>query len=123
MTSGGTRAIYAALPTWKAADDAVAAGLAQGGGGDANDFIYQLEACRTFDPAPRLETIKARILAINAEDDERNPVELGVLPAAMKRLKDGRYYIIPASAQTRGHGTTGNARTWAAQLPGFLAAK
>ena len=121
MTSGGTRAIYTALPTWRAADDAVAASLAHAGGGDANDQIYQLAAARTSDPEPNLESIKARVLAINAEDDERNPVELGVLPAAMKRLKNGRYYMIPASAQTRGHGTTGAARTWAGQLAAFLA--
>jgi homoserine O-acetyltransferase len=123
MTAGGTRAIYAAMPTWKAADDAVTAGLAGGGGGDANDQIYQLEAARTYDPEPKLGTIKARVLAINAEDDERNPVELGVLPTMMKRLKAGRYFIIPASDQTRGHGTTGNARTWAHLLPAFLAGK
>ena len=99
----------------------MAASLAHAGGGDANDQIYQLEAARTYDPEPNLESIKARVLAINAEDDERNPVELGVLPAAMKRLKNGRYYMIPASAQTRGHGTTGAARTWAGQLAAFLA--
>ena len=29
--------------------------------------------------------------------------------------------MIPASAQTRGHGTTGAARTWAGQLAAFLA--
>ena len=125
ITSGGTRALYAALPTWKATDDAVASNLRRNAAdpGDANDEIYQLDAARTYDPEPKLETIRARVLAINSEDDERNPVELGVLPAAMKRLRNGRYFIIPASAQTRGHGTTGNARTWAYLLPDFMAGK
>ena len=109
------------MPTWKAADDAVAAAVAGAVGGDANDLIYQLEAARTYDPEPRLAAIKARVLAINAEDDERNPVELGVLPRLTPRLSQGRYLIIPASADTRGHATTGDARTWAPELERFLA--
>ena len=123
LTAGGTRAQYAALPTWKATDDAVAASLARRAGGDANDLIYQLEAARTYDPEPGLGAIRARLLAVNSEDDERNPVELGVLPRLIPKVKNGRYYIIPASAQTRGHGTTGNARLWAAQLKDFLTGK
>ena len=123
LSSGGTRARYAALPTWKAADEAVTAALSGPSDGDANDTIYQLEAARDYDPEPRLETITARVLAINSEDDERNPVELGVLPRLTARLQHGRYFIIPASTETRGHGTTGTARLWADQLAGFLAGK
>ncbi len=123
ISSGGTRARYAAYPTWRAADEAVSAALAKPSGADANDEIYQLEAARDYDPEPRLETIKARLLAINSEDDERNPVELGVLPRDIPRVARGRYYIIPASATTHGHGTTGNAKLWADQLAEFLAGK
>lgn len=123
VSSGGVRARYAASPTWKAADDTAAAALAHHEGGDANDEIYQLLAARSYDPEPRLETIKARLLAINSEDDERNPVELGVLPRDIQRTAQGRFYIIPASDQTHGHGTTGNAKLWAYLLPDFLAGK
>ncbi|MEI9889830.1 MAG: alpha/beta fold hydrolase [Caulobacteraceae bacterium] len=42
LSAGGTRAQYAALPTWKATDDAVAQRMAGQAGGDANDTIYQL---------------------------------------------------------------------------------
>jgi len=123
LSSGGTRARYAAYPTWQAADAAVSAALAKPSGGDANDEIYQLEAARGYDPEPHLEAIKARLLAINSEDDERNPVELGVLPRDIPRVAHGRYYIIPASATTHGHGTTGNAKLWADRLTNFLAGK
>jgi homoserine O-acetyltransferase len=123
LTAGGTRAQYAALPSWKATEDAVAQRLAAGVGGDANDIIYQFLAARDYDPAPRLGSIKARVLAINAADDERNPAELGVTARAVETLKDGRYYEIPASLETRGHGTTGAAHWWAAQLKDFLAGK
>ncbi len=120
ITAGGTPAQYAALPTWAATDQAVAESLKRGAGGDANDTIYQFAAARDYDPELRLGSIKARVLAINAADDERNPAELGLTARAMKRLKDGRYYEIPVGPQSRGHGTTGNARTWVGELSRFL---
>ncbi|OJU13352.1 MAG: hypothetical protein BGN86_01395, partial [Caulobacterales bacterium 68-7] len=121
LSSGGTRAQYAAMPTWQATDDAVARQLDAPQAGDANDTIYQLLAARTYDPAPKLGVIQARVLAINAEDDERNLVELGMTAAAVKRLKDGRYYEIPTGPDTRGHATTGEARLWEAELRKFMA--
>jgi homoserine O-acetyltransferase len=121
LSAGGTRAQYAAMPSWQETDDAVAQRLAARPAGDANDTIYQLLAARTYDPAPRLGAIKARVLAINAQDDERNPAELGMTAAAVKRLKGAGYYEIPAGPDTRGHLTTNNARLWEAELRKFLA--
>jgi len=123
LSAGGTRAMYAAMPTFKATDDAVAQRLSGRVGGDANDTIYQLLAARTYDPAPRLGAIKARVLAINSQDDERNPAELGITAEAVKRLKNARYYEIPTGPDTRGHGTTGNARSWEAELKRFMDGK
>lgn len=123
LSAGGTKAQYAQMPTWKATDDAVARRLSGAVGGDANDTIYQLLAARTYDPAPRLGVIKARVLAINSADDERNPAELGITAAAVKRLKGARYYEIPASTETRGHGTTGAAHWWADELKRFMDGK
>jgi homoserine O-acetyltransferase len=120
LSAGGTRAQYAQMPTWKATDDEVARRLAGRVGGDANDTIYQLLAARDYDPGPRLGAIRARVLVINSADDERNPAELGLTAQAVRRLKDARYYEIPASAETRGHGTTGAARWWADELKRFL---
>ena len=95
---------------------------------DANDVIYQYEASRGYNPAPKLETIKVRLLAINSADDERNPPELGILEREIKRVKQGRYVLIPASEETRGHGTTGMAKLWKHNLaelmqPAIQAAK
>ena len=45
-------------------------------------------------------------------NDERNPVELGIVAREIKRVKNGAYYQIPASAETSGHGTSGNAKWW-----------
>jgi homoserine O-acetyltransferase len=119
-TSGGTQALHRAAPTRAQADKIVEARLATRFTADANDYIYSYEAARDYDPSPDLERIKARVLAINAADDERNPIELGILEREIKRVKNGRYYQIPASTETRGHGTSGDAKWWKHLLPDLL---
>ena len=104
---GGTLGYQALAPTAAKADAMVDERLAAAMA-DANDFIYQWESSHDYNPSPGLEQIEATLLAINAADDERNPPETGVTDAAMKRVKNGRLYLIPASAETRGHGTTGS---------------
>jgi homoserine O-acetyltransferase len=94
--------------------------LAQPARADANDLIYQYESARDYNPTPKLESIKARVLAINAEDDERNPIELGIMEREIKRVAQGRYVLITASDQTAGHGTTGRAKWWKQHLAEFL---
>ena len=73
-----------------------------------------------YDAASGLERITASLLAINAADDERNPPETGLMQAALKQVKNARLYLIPASDETRGHGTTGMARFYAKALADFL---
>ena len=46
---------------------------------DANDLLYQLDSSREYNPAPKLETIKAPLVAINSADDFINPPELGLM--------------------------------------------
>ena len=62
------------------------------------------------------------MLAINAADDERNPPITRITDAAMKRVKNGRLFLIPASEETRGHGTTAMAKLYAKELATFLEA-
>jgi homoserine O-acetyltransferase len=107
-SAGGTLAYQALAPTALQADRMVDDRLAVPVTADANDFIYQWEASHDYNPAG-LERIAATLLAINADDDERNPPETGVTEAALKRIKNGRLFLIPASPQTRGHLTTGYA--------------
>jgi homoserine O-acetyltransferase len=97
VTSGGTRALYKAAPTREKADHLVNQRLAQKSSADANDVIYQYEASGGYNPAPRLDNIKVPLLAINSADDERNPPELGILEREIKRVKNGRYVLIPGS--------------------------
>jgi len=120
-TSGGTLAYQALAPTQAAADKLVDERLAAPAPPDANDFIYQWDSSRDYNPSPGLERIRAPLLAINSADDERNPPETGTLTEALKRVKTGHLFLIPASSETRGHGTTGFARFWKQQLQDFLA--
>ncbi len=47
---------------------------------------------------------------INSADDFINPPELGIAEPAARRLKNGRFVLIPVGENTHGHGT----HTWAA---------
>lgn len=119
-TSGGTLAYAKLAPTREAADKMLDERLAAPFTADANDFLYQWAASGDYDPTPLLPKITAKLLLINSADDERNPPETGLTEAAMKQVKNGSLYLIPASADTRGHGTTGNARFYTKPLAAFL---
>jgi homoserine O-acetyltransferase/O-succinyltransferase len=119
-TSGGTLAYQALAPTREKADKLVDERLAAPPPADANDFIYQWEASRDYNPAPGLGRIVAPLLAINSADDERNPQETGLMTRALTQMKNGHLLLIPASAETRGHGTTAMAKFWKQQLADFL---
>jgi homoserine O-acetyltransferase len=119
-TSGGNLGWQARAGTHAAADNIVTDMLARPDG-DANDTIYQLDASRDYDPEPGIGKIKAALLAINSADDERNPPETGTTAKAIAGLKNAQLYLIPASAETRGHGTTGQAHFWLAPFAAWLA--
>ena len=87
---------------------------------DANDMIYQFDASRDYDPAPRLESIRARLVAINSADDQVNPPELGVMEREIKRVKRGRFVLITTSDRTRGHGTHSLPEIWKQHLAELL---
>jgi homoserine O-acetyltransferase len=119
-TAGGTLNYQKQAPTRELADKIVDARLAARIAADANDFLWQWGSSADYDAAPGLEKVQAWVLAINSADDERNPPETGIEVEAMKRIKNSKLYLIPASDQTSGHSTTGNARFYAQQLQEFL---
>ncbi len=83
---------------------------------DANDLLYQIDASRNYDPSTRLETIQAPVMFVNSGDDFINPPELGIAEREIKRVKRGRFVLVPASSDTHGHGT----HTWAAVWQEYL---
>jgi homoserine O-acetyltransferase/O-succinyltransferase len=119
-TNGGTLNFQKQAPTRAQADKVVDARLAAPMTADANDFLWAWGSSADYDAAPDLGKIEATLLAINAADDERNPPETGVMERALKQVKNGKLLLIPASEQTSGHGTTGNAKFYAKQLQELL---
>ena len=120
-TKRGDWSYYKAAPTREKADKLLDDRLAAPFTADANDYLYQWEASGDYNPAPGLDRIRAAVLAINSADDERNPPELGIMERELPRIKGARLYLIPGGEETRGHGTTGMARFYKAQLADFLA--
>lgn len=113
--------MQAQLPTRVAVDDWLAKELPRRiAGMDANDFIYQVDSSRTYDPSKDLEKITAPMTWVNSADDFINPPELGLAEAAAARLKTTRYVLIPASLQSRGHGTHTHAALWKDELADLL---
>ena len=119
-TNGGTLAYQKAAPTRERADKLLDGRLAAPFRADANDVLYQWDSSRDYNPSPGLERIEAAVLAINAADDERNPPETGIMERELKRVKNGKLFLIPASENTAGHGTTAQARFYLEPLRQLL---
>ncbi len=88
---------------------------------DANDFIYQLDASRYYNPAPHLTKIKAPLFAINSADDQVNPPELQLMEKEIPQVAKGKYILLPITDKTSGHGTHSNPAIWGEYLKELLA--
>jgi homoserine O-acetyltransferase len=87
---------------------------------DANDFLYQVNSSRNYNPSPQLEKIIAPVMYINSADDFINPPELGIAEREIKKVKNGRFVLLPISDETRGHGTHTRAVVWKQYLAELL---
>ena len=87
---------------------------------DANDLLFAVNASRNYDPSPQLEKITATVMFVNSADDFVNPPELGIAEREIKRVKKGRFVLIPISEQTRGHSTHTSAALWQQYLKELL---
>ena len=118
-TESATR-IQEIAPTRAGADKLYEEGLAQAAKGDANDALWAIEAIMDYNPEPDLDKIRAKVLLINAAEDEANPPELGTVERAMNRVRHGRYVLIPAGPKTHGHFTHFYAEVWKPYLIEFM---
>ena len=121
-TAGGTLRYQKLAPTREKADKLVDARLAAPMTADANDFLWQWGSSGDYDASPDLEKIEATVLAINDADDERNPPETNLMTNALKRVKNAKLHLIPASDETSGHLTTANAKFYQRELQKLLEA-
>ena len=88
---------------------------------DANDALYAFDASRTYDPSLKLDQIKVPVMFVNSADDLINPPELGIAEEQIKRVKKGRFVLLPISEHTRGHGTHSLPAVWKQYLAELLA--
>jgi homoserine O-acetyltransferase len=87
---------------------------------DSNDMLYYFDASRNYNPEPQLDKISAQLTAINSADDQINPPELGVLERDIKKVKNGKFVLLPITDQTRGHGTHSLPAIWGDYLKELL---
>lgn len=87
---------------------------------DANDQLYAVNASRNYDPSLRLDSIKAPVMFVNSADDFINPPELGIAERLIKKVKNGKFILLPTSDQTYGHGTHTHASVWQKYLKELL---
>jgi homoserine O-acetyltransferase/O-succinyltransferase len=109
-------------PTREKADEAFARLMETAMKKDANDMLYQFACSSDYNPEPELEKIQARLIAVNSADDAVNPPELGILERCIKRVRNGRFVLIPTSDETRGHGTHSVAKLWKQYVVELLSA-
>ena len=83
-------------------------------------MLYYFDASRNYNPAPRLDSLKVPLTAINSADDLINPPELGIAQREITRVKEGKFVLLPITEQTRGHGTHSYAALWQQHLAELL---
>jgi homoserine O-acetyltransferase/O-succinyltransferase len=89
-------------------------------GTDANDALCAMSASRDYDPSPNLDKITAPVMFINSADDFINPPELGIAEREIKKVKNGRFVLLPISDKTHGHGTHTDRAVWQQYLKELL---
>ena len=87
---------------------------------DANDFIYQYDASRNYDPQKDLGKIRDHVFLVNVMDDFWNPGEMGVAEREMKNVKNAHFALLPVTEATRGHYTFFQAPVWQKYLAQLL---
>jgi len=87
---------------------------------DANDFIYAYDASRNYDASLNLGKIRDHIFLVNVMDDFWNPGEMGVAEREMKKVKTGKFVLLPVTEATRGHYTFFQAGVWQKYLAQLL---
>jgi homoserine O-acetyltransferase len=109
----GSAPLQKAASTPKLADELLAQQAAQRRQTtDANDLLYAVESSSDYDPSLDLEKIQAPVMHINSADDFINPPELGIAEREIKRVKHGKFVLLPVSDSTVGHGTHTKQRRW-----------
>lgn len=120
LLAHGVQQLHSVAPSRQAADQYYERLLQSMAQHDANDLLYVLESTQDFDPSPDLETITARVLAINFEGDEICRPDISETDPALQRLPNAQFVLVPATQDNSGHFTYFQPEQWTGYLAGFL---
>jgi homoserine O-acetyltransferase len=102
------------------ADHFIAATRGQAAHIDANNVLYSISSSADYDPEPKLSSIKAKLFALNFDDDEFNPDQLRLLEQLMPKVPHGRYVVQKGSEKSFGHLTMVHPALWADHVGEFM---
>ena len=120
MMIEGVPHLQALVPDRAAADQFIEEARRQADLIDPNDILYSLESSADYDPRPGLESIKARVFALNFSDDEFNPAQLYVLDRLMPKVAHGRFLVQEGSETSYGHLTMAHPELWSQHVAEFM---
>jgi len=120
MMIDGVPRLQASVPDAAGADQFIAQAAAQAQSIDANDILYSLESSADYAPQPRLASIRAKVFALNFDDDEFNPDRLGILQSLLGEVAHGRFIVQPGTSSSFGHLTLAHPELWAAHVRQFV---
>ena len=119
-TAGGTLNYQKLAPTRALADKFVDARLAAPMTADANDFSVAVGCVRRLRRRAGAGEDRGLIARDQCRRWRAQSAGNRRHRARLKEVKHGKLYLIPASDETRGHATTGNAKFYAPQLEELL---
>jgi homoserine O-acetyltransferase len=120
MMIDSVSALQHEVPNDAAAEKFLSANCSTADHVDANDILYSLKSSFSYDPEPGLSKIKAKLFALNFDDDEFNPDRLHVLQNVVPKLAHGRYVVQPGTMTSPGHFTMTQPGLWASNVGEFM---
>lgn len=120
MMIEGVPHLEAAIQNAKQAQDYLDAQAKRIEAADPNDLLYSLEASQDYDPQPGLASIRAKVYALNFDDDEFNPDRLQILQDNIGKVKNARFVVQKGAATSFGHLTMAYPKLWAGHVVDFM---
>ncbi|SDR49574.1 homoserine O-acetyltransferase [Paraburkholderia fungorum] len=121
VLTGNPARLQAQAPDRKTATDLYDNLVEQARKSDANDVLYWFDSSYDYNPTAQLNRIRARVLAVNFDDDLLNAVDLDVMQRLIPAVANGRFVEVPETAHSYGHQTQTHPEVWKQYVSELLA--
>jgi homoserine O-acetyltransferase len=122
VLTGNPARLQAQAPDRRTATDLYDNLIEQARKSDANDVLYWFDSSYDYNPTAQLNKIRARVLAVNFNDDLLNAVDLGVMQRLIPTVARGRFVEVPETEHSYGHQTQTHPEEWKQYVSELLAA-